>query len=176
MHSYIHVMAEKHSHMHTIVIYLPLFLVRKSKFPRRWRMHSQLFFHPFCYPTPWFVQVQYRPSSLSKGWRFNMDIGQVLHLLSNMQQCRMISCCLSWTQHSRGYLLARPLHCDQGVIKRCRPSWLTNSALVYEPKCGGGGKGLRGLSQWVQLFTWSPNKLWTGDITPYLIFFCDKVK
>jgi hypothetical protein len=30
----------------------------------------------------------------------------------------------------------------QGVTKRCRLSWLTNSALVYEPKCvrkGGGG-------------------------------------
>ncbi len=34
----------------------------------------------------------------------------------------------------------------QGVPKRCRLSWLINSALVYEPKCGG----LRGLSQWVQ--------------------------
>ncbi len=28
---------------------------------------------------------------------------------------------------------------QQGVTKKCRLSWLTNSALVYEPKCGGGG-------------------------------------
>jgi hypothetical protein len=28
---------------------------------------------------------------------------------------------------------------DQGVTKRCRLSWLTNSDLVYEPKCRGGG-------------------------------------
>ncbi len=28
---------------------------------------------------------------------------------------------------------------SQGVTKRCRLSWLTNSARVYEPKCGGGG-------------------------------------
>jgi hypothetical protein len=28
-----------------------------------------------------------------------------------------------------------------GVTKRCRLSWLTNSALAYEPKCGGGGAG-----------------------------------
>jgi hypothetical protein len=35
----------------------------------------------------------------------------------------------------------------QGVTKRCRLSWLTNSALVYEPKCGGRGE-LRGLGQW----------------------------
>jgi hypothetical protein len=26
---------------------------------------------------------------------------------------------------------------NQGVTKRCRLSWLTNSALEYEPKCGG---------------------------------------
>jgi hypothetical protein len=38
---------------------------------------------------------------------------------------------------------------EQGVPKRCRLSWLTNSALVYEPKrgvCVGGG-GMRGFSQ-----------------------------
>ncbi len=35
-----------------------------------------------------------------------------------------------------------------GVTKRCRLSLLTNSALVYESKCG-----LRGLSQWAQLCT-----------------------
>ncbi len=28
---------------------------------------------------------------------------------------------------------------SQGVAKRCRLSWLTNSALVYEPKCRGRG-------------------------------------
>jgi hypothetical protein len=31
----------------------------------------------------------------------------------------------------------------QRVTNRCRPSWLTNCALVYEPKCGGRGE-LRG--------------------------------
>ncbi len=39
---------------------------------------------------------------------------------------------------------------EQGVTKRRRLSWLTNSALVYEPKCGGiggGGGDLRGFSQ-----------------------------
>ncbi len=57
----------------------------------------------------------------------------------------------------------------QGVIKRCRLSWLTNSALVDESKCGGvGGGGLRCLSQWVQLRTWSSNKLWT--LTLYLTY------
>ncbi len=41
---------------------------------------------------------------------------------------------------------------QQGVTKRCRLSWLTNSALVYEPKYEEGG-GLLGLSQWVKLYT-----------------------
>jgi hypothetical protein len=35
----------------------------------------------------------------------------------------------------------------EGVKKRCRLSWLTNSALVYEPKCGGGGGGFVAGSQ-----------------------------
>jgi hypothetical protein len=29
-----------------------------------------------------------------------------------------------------------PLMFEQGVTKRCRLPWLTNSALDYEPKCG----------------------------------------
>jgi hypothetical protein len=35
--------------------------------------------------------------------------------------------------------LAHRYTLPRGVTKRCRLSWLTNSALVYEPKCGGGG-------------------------------------
>jgi hypothetical protein len=35
---------------------------------------------------------------------------------------------------------------NQGDTKRCRLSWLTISALVYEPKCGGR-KGVAGLCQ-----------------------------
>jgi hypothetical protein len=34
----------------------------------------------------------------------------------------------------------------QGVTKRCRLSWMTNSALVLSPNAGGGVE-LRGLSQ-----------------------------
>jgi hypothetical protein len=32
----------------------------------------------------------------------------------------------------------------QGVTKRCRLPWLTNSALVYEPKCRGKRGGVAG--------------------------------
>jgi hypothetical protein len=49
----------------------------------------------------------------------------------------------------------------QRVTKRCRLSWLTYSALIYEPNCTGveGGGVFRSLSQWVHLCAWSPNKL-----------------
>jgi len=50
----------------------------------------------------------------------------------------------------------------QGVTKRCRLSWLTNTALVYEPKRGG----LRYLSLWVQLCSWAQINF--GDLTPRL--------
>ncbi len=40
-----------------------------------------------------------------------------------------------------------------GVIKRCRLSWLTNGALVYEPKCGVRVGELRGFSQNEYSFT-----------------------
>ncbi len=56
-----------------------------------------------------------------------------------------------------------------GVTKRCRLSWITNSAFVYDLKWGGGG-GCGGLSQWVQICTWSPNKLGISTVTPYLTY------
>ncbi len=49
----------------------------------------------------------------------------------------------------------------QGVTKRCRLSWLANSALVYEPKKmrGDGGGGVSQCTA-VHNCTWSPIKLW----------------
>jgi hypothetical protein len=46
---------------------------------------------------------------------------------------------------------------DQGVTKRCRLSWLTSSALVYEPKCGEMGGG--GVAESKYSCTWSLSKL-----------------
>jgi hypothetical protein len=53
----------------------------------------------------------------------------------------------------------------QGVIKRCRLSWLTNSALVYESKCGGMEEvaGSQPVITAVHHVTWSPNKLWRAN-------------
>ncbi len=53
----------------------------------------------------------------------------------------------------------------QGVTKRCRLSWLTNSVLVYEPKCGGEG-GSCGVSANEYSCTQEPKNF--GDQNPYL--------
>ncbi len=47
-----------------------------------------------------------------------------------------------------------------GVTKRCRLSWLTNSAFVYEPKYEGG-KELRGLRN-----EYTGAQINFGDLTP----------
>ncbi len=49
------------------------------------------------------------------------------------------------------------LRLTQWVKKRGRRSWLTNNALVYEPKCGGGV--LRVSANEYSCAQWSPNKL-----------------
>ncbi len=51
---------------------------------------------------------------------------------------------------------------SMGFTKRCRLSWLTNSSLVHEPKCGGRGRvlGSQPMSTAVHR---SPNKLWRSN-------------
>ncbi len=48
----------------------------------------------------------------------------------------------------------------QVATKGCRLSWLTNSVPRIWAQMRGGG-GLRGLSQWVKLY--SPNKFWKSN-------------
>ncbi len=55
-----------------------------------------------------------------------------------------------------------PVRLEQGVTKRCRLSWLTNSALVYEPECGGSG-GVAGSQPMSTAVHRSPNKLWRSN-------------
>jgi hypothetical protein len=61
--------------------------------------------------------------------------------------------------------VATKLRIRQGVIKRCRLSWLTNSALVYESKCEGRGRCRVSADEYscAHHVTWSPNKLWSSN-------------
>jgi hypothetical protein len=58
-----------------------------------------------------------------------------------------------------------------GVTKRCRPSGQTNSASHMSPIAGRGRRLLWGLSQWVQLWTWIPNKVWISSSIFNLCYF-----
>jgi hypothetical protein len=55
----------------------------------------------------------------------------------------------------------------QEVTKRCRLSWLTNSVLVYEPKCGGG-VGVAGSQPMSTAVLYTVAQINFGDLTPYL--------
>ncbi len=57
----------------------------------------------------------------------------------------------------------------QAVTKRCRLSWLTNRALVYEPECGGGGDG--GVSASANEYSCAQGaQINFGDLIPYLTY------
>ncbi len=58
---------------------------------------------------------------------------------------------------------------EQGVTKRCRLSWLTNSALIYEPKCVGRG-GVAGSQPVSTAVHRSPNKVWRSNSIFNLFF------
>ncbi len=53
---------------------------------------------------------------------------------------------------------------NQGVTERCRLSWLTNSSLVSEPKCGGEGHSVSAN----EYSCAHGAQINLGDITPYL--------
>ncbi len=55
---------------------------------------------------------------------------------------------------------------EQGITKRCRQSLLTNSARIYESKCGGGGvAGSQPMSAAVHI-TWHGAQIKFGDLVP----------
>ncbi len=63
---------------------------------------------------------------------------------------------------SRASFLCVPKTRNQGVTRRCRLSCLTNSALVYEPKCGGRGWAAGSQPMSAALHR-RPNKLWISN-------------
>ncbi len=81
-------------------------------------------------------------------------------ILSNQWAAAPLQWVANWWVAFGGRFLS-----NQVVTKRCRLSWLTNSALVYEPKCErrGSCSGSQPMSTAVHR---SPNKLWRSP--PYL--------
>jgi hypothetical protein len=67
--------------------------------------------------------------------------GCLSNLLSLMLTTWLILSLVELTLHRGSLSLTLLLLPSQGVTKRC---WLSNSAIVYEPKCGGRG-GTAGL-------------------------------
>jgi hypothetical protein len=57
----------------------------------------------------------------------------------------------------------------KGVPKRCRLSWLNNSAVVYERKCGWGGGGGCGVSAF-EYSSAHGAQINSGDLAPYLTY------
>ncbi len=118
------------------------------------------------------------PSSTDGEW-----FGQcwALYFLSQFSSlssasCLVLSCPLFVITFSidQWYTVSVP-YCMQGVTKRCRLSWLTNSALVNEPKWGreGGQGGFAGpqlMSTAVQWYTGAQINF--GDLTPSLTYGC----
>ncbi len=59
---------------------------------------------------------------------------------------------------------------NRGVTKICRLSWLTNSALEYEPKCGGGGRVAGSQPMSTAVHSAHGVQINFGDLTPYLTY------
>jgi hypothetical protein len=59
---------------------------------------------------------------------------------------------------------------NQGVTKRCRLSWLTNSALIFEPKCARRGRGCRVSANEYSYSCAHGAQINFGDLTPYLTY------
>jgi hypothetical protein len=62
--------------------------------------------------------------------------------------------------------------CTQRVTKRCRLSWLTNSSLLYESKCGGGGRIAGSQPMSTAVHNALGAQINFGDLPPYLTFAC----
>ncbi len=101
------------------------------------------------------------PPNFLKGWFFYVE------KLLRLTECPRATAVHINNSHSSTPRSPFPaaFSCRKRVTKRCRLFWLHNSALVYEPKCWGGGE-LRGLGQWVQRYTGAQINF--GDLTPYL--------
>ncbi len=105
-------------------------------------------------------RVELVPTTANIGW-------YALQLLFHASGTRCSLTCSTWPPSS--CRASSSLH-SPSRSQRCRLSWLSNRTLVIWAQMGGArGRGeLRGLSQWVQLYTGA--QIIFGDLTPYLTY------
>ncbi len=96
--------------------------------------------------------------------------GQRLHQREQQHRVQRLGCQQSHTAPADGQEVrsAFALTLVRGFTKRCRLSWLTNSALVYDPKSGGGG-GVAGSQPMSTAVHRSSNKLWRSNSLWFMI-------
>ena len=80
--------------------------------------------------------------------------------------------CSSWFSRRVRYrrIAGEAVGCEQGVTKRCRLSWLTNSALVSTIAGGGAGGWRISANEYSCAHGAQMN---FGDLTPYLTYGCE---
>ncbi len=90
----------------------------------------------------------------------SVNYGNILPRSAKVGLADTSCCCIEWIMQ---IVLHTVFGCEVGILwicykvtKRSRLSWLTNSAIVYEPKCGGRG-GVEGTVHR------RPNKLWRSN-------------
>ncbi len=127
-----------------------------------------LYLRPSIIPDPkrWLLQGRPRPRENQENQRKNQSGEQGKEGERKKDQVRSAQNLFQISSFSIPYLL------NQGVTKRCRLSWLTNSALLYEPKCGvrgGGVAGSRPISTAVlAAVPYTGAQINFGELTPYL--------
>ncbi len=120
--------------LHIPSIFLQLSVFLPFLIPKRYRDRLSRFFTPaFLLPSPppttlIFKDRQPPPPShgVLKSVHCGWDCKPQLHLLP---------------LHSKKSTISHCVNSAPGITERRRLSWLTNSALVYEPKCGRGLEG-----------------------------------
>ncbi len=93
-------------------------------------------------------------------WNINISLSILVQFYCTSRQAEHNYVYFLKTRH-KSHLIESQM---QGVTKRCRLSWRTNSAFVYERKCGGREGVAGSYSQWVHAVVHrSPNKLWRSN-------------
>jgi hypothetical protein len=131
----------------------------------------QIWFHFLGWLAVWFLEIMFTsdwlllpPSCFSCGSGNDLrDRIRIRKATPNKKAVKLYICVLILAHRTFVQLV------PQGVTKRFRRSWLTSSALVYEPKWGGEGGGSCGVSANEYSCTHGA-QINFGDLIPYLTY------